>query len=82
LRIFDIFSISFKARGTSKSDCDDFEFEFEVEQSKFAFSPGQIRKPSNPTRLGALRRLKGIEKGLKTGRSYRIDDASFDHTAV
>ncbi|KAA8652034.1 hypothetical protein EYZ11_009409 [Aspergillus tanneri] len=45
------------------------EDEFQVEDSRFAFSPGQLNKMLNPKSLGAfhaLGGLQGLEKGLRT----------------
>lgn len=61
------------------------EQDFEVEDNKFAFSPGQLNKMLNPKSLAAfyaLGGLRGIEKGLRTGRDtgLSLDETYLDGT--
>jgi Ca2+-transporting ATPase len=51
------------------------EADFVIENNKFAFSPGQLAKPYNPKSQAAFRALgglDGIEKGLRSDRTYGL----------
>ena len=53
----------------------DTEGDFQVEDNKFAFSPGQLGKLHSPKSLAAfhaLGGLKGLEKGLRTDRTFGL----------
>ena len=59
------------------------EADFEVENNSFAYSPGQLGKLLNPKSLAAfhaLGGLKGLEKGLRTDRSWglSLDEKQLD----
>ncbi|KAI7767557.1 hypothetical protein ACKAV7_000706 [Fusarium commune] len=59
------------------------EYMFRTEQSKFAFSPGQLSKLLNPKSLNAfyaLGGIDGIEKGLHTDRNAGLstDESTVD----
>ncbi|KAJ5204393.1 ATPase P-type K/Mg/Cd/Cu/Zn/Na/Ca/Na/H-transporter [Penicillium cinerascens] len=61
------------------------EAEFEVENSKFAFSPGQLNKLLNPKSFAAFRALgglRGLEKGLRTDAQsgLSVDETTLDGT--
>jgi len=61
------------------------EADFEVENNKFAFSPGQLNKLTNPKSLAAFHAvggLAGLEKGLRTNRQsgLSVDEVGLEGT--